>query len=97
LCVRALLLLLRKAFTEASVLAHELNQRLEHVQVLKGGNFDIIYDTVGGAGVWDHAAHVLKKDGVFVTIAAESKEVVRLSLSLSSSYFLNGALIVAFS
>jgi NADPH:quinone reductase-like Zn-dependent oxidoreductase len=85
LCVRALLL--RKAIIEACVLAYELNQRLELVQVLKGSNFDIIYDTVGGAGVWDHAAHVLKKDGVFVTIAAESKEVVRVSLSLSRLIF----------
>lgn len=45
-------------------------------ETLKGGNFDIIYDTVGGQGVWDHAQQVLKKDGIFVTIATESEEKV---------------------
>lgn len=43
---------------------------------LKGPTFDIVYDTVGGPGVWDNAQKVLKKDGYFVTIAAEAEETV---------------------
>lgn len=53
-------------------------------EVLKGGNFDIVYDTVGGAGVWDRSAHVLKKDGVFVTIAAESEETLTVGRAIAA-------------
>lgn len=48
-------------------------------ETLKGANFDVVYDTVGGQGVWAHAQQVLKKDGIFVTILPETEESVRSS------------------
>jgi len=40
-------------------------------EVLKGENFDIIYDTVGGYASWQNAPLVLKKNGSFVTIVGD--------------------------
>jgi len=48
-------------------------------QVLKEENVDIVYDTMGGPGVWDHALQVLKKDGTFVTIAGDGGEAVMIA------------------
>jgi len=42
-------------------------------EVLKGENFDIIYDTVGGYTSWQNAPLVLKKTGYFVTIVGDKE------------------------
>jgi NADPH:quinone reductase-like Zn-dependent oxidoreductase len=52
-------------------------------EVLKEENVDIVYDTMGGPGVWDHALQVLKKDGTFVTIAGDGGEALTVGRLLS--------------
>lgn len=40
---------------------------------LAGADYDIIYDTVGGAESYEHSKKVLKKGGVFTTIAGDKQ------------------------
>jgi alcohol dehydrogenase len=40
-------------------------------EALDGQDFDVIYDCVGGTELWTHSERVLKKGGIFVTIAGD--------------------------
>jgi len=40
-------------------------------EALDGQDFDVIYDCVGGFDLWTHSERVVKKNGVFVTIAGD--------------------------
>jgi len=42
---------------------------------LKGQEFDLVYDCVGGHDVWEHAQLVLKPKGSFVSIAGDTPEL----------------------
>lgn len=54
-----------------------LNYKDESVPVwyeaLKGQEYDLIYDCVGGKELWENAHKILKKDGWFVTIVGDDK------------------------
>jgi len=41
------------------------------MDVLKGKEFDIVYDTIGGHEHWEVAQASLKKDGIFVTLVGD--------------------------
>lgn len=42
---------------------------------LKGQNFDLVFDAVGEAEAYDHAAHILKKGGTFFEISTSGPAV----------------------
>eukprot|EP00475_Leptophrys_vorax_P018629 TRINITY_DN2550_c0_g1_i1.p1 TRINITY_DN2550_c0_g1~~TRINITY_DN2550_c0_g1_i1.p1 ORF type:complete len:363 (-),score=105.22 TRINITY_DN2550_c0_g1_i1:93-1139(-) len=61
------------------VTSHGADEVIDYTQqnwwdVLRGQEFDIVYDTVGGYETWTNSWHVLKKNGHFVTICGDSQE-----------------------
>jgi len=54
-------------------------------EVLKGQEFDVIYDTVGGVDSWELSVGVLKKKtGRFLTIAGDSQEKLTVKNLIST-------------
>eukprot|EP00490_Sorites_sp_Unknown_P012409 CAMPEP_0114678412 /NCGR_PEP_ID=MMETSP0191-20121206/51705_1 /TAXON_ID=126664 /ORGANISM="Sorites sp." /LENGTH=438 /DNA_ID=CAMNT_0001952375 /DNA_START=25 /DNA_END=1341 /DNA_ORIENTATION=- len=50
-------------------------------EVLKGENFDVIYDCVGGVNSWNNAPKVLKKNGNYVTIVGDVEHGAGMEIS----------------
>ena len=50
-------------------------------EVLKGENFDVIYDCVGGINSWNNAPKVLKKNGNYVTIVGDVEHGAGMEIS----------------
>mmetsp|Transcript_14794 Transcript_14794/g.30457 ORF Transcript_14794/g.30457 Transcript_14794/m.30457 type:complete len:331 (-) Transcript_14794:122-1114(-) len=46
-------------------------------EVLKGGDFDIVFDTVGGKAHWDAGRKIIKKGGRFVTIIGDGGSMAK--------------------
>ncbi|UJR11463.1 hypothetical protein I4U23_015642 [Adineta vaga] len=51
-------------------------------EILKGQNYDLVYDCVGGEEQWTAAKQILKQGGQFITIAGDDPEA---SVSLKSA------------
>jgi NADPH:quinone reductase-like Zn-dependent oxidoreductase len=56
----------------------------EWFEVLKGEEYDMIYDTVGGLDSWLHSKSILKPStGIYVTIAGDNQTKISLGKALS--------------
>jgi alcohol dehydrogenase len=54
-------------------------------EVLKGANYDVVYDCVGGIDSWVHAREVLRTAGIYVTIVGDQQTPFSIGSTLSTS------------
>jgi len=56
----------------------------DYGEVLKGKNFDVVYDAVGGYDVWQKAQAILKPSGRFATIVGDSPSALTVTKLVST-------------